>query len=340
MSNIFHELKRGFLILGFTGPLSSGCTTAARFFEKDLNTYIDKRCEKGLPKLENDIKTKYRELRLLKEKIDATEHKSELYKKLKKLSHRLKENLLLRETLTILHGYKSNNFKYISMTDVLLKLTIESLTNSTEESLSPHIKKLKKALNYDPIKLKKATEICDQIKNREISDIKKADIDLYEDFLFYIRDYREELKKHLSSDELGTLLQDLGDNARRCGNPIDFISPFKKEKAKTLFVLAEEANNIIKFYRNKRRESYGHASFNEFVIEAFRNPYEIEYFRNRYYEFFLFSVYAPLYIRKKRGNYNQNIDIRDRGQNIGTTGFYKQNVSECVHLSDIAINNV
>ncbi|RJQ41017.1 MAG: hypothetical protein C4550_02470, partial [Nitrospiraceae bacterium] len=166
-----------------------------------------------------------------------------------------------------------------------------------------------------------------------------ADIDIYEEFLKYIVEYRKKIATIFDSSTLRTLLQDLGDNARRCGNPIDYNSTFRKENAKTLFVLSEEANNLIKFYHHRKRATFGKTVFKEFAIEAFRNPYEVEYFRNRYYEFYLFSIYAPLSIRKTRGNYEQKSDERDRGQHLKVHDFYKQNVSKCVHLSDIAINN-
>lgn len=340
MSNIFHEIKRGFLILGFAGPLSSGCTSAARFFEQDINGYIKKRCKKALPKIEANIKRNRKEIKKQKELLgNPKTNKHQVHNIINRLHYRLREQLNLRETLTVLTEYNENNFKYISMTDMLLKLTVDYLSDEKEENLEGNILKLKQILNFDNIKLTKAKEISGQIKNREISDIKEADIDIYEDYLGYITSYREEIKNHFSVDELGCLLQDLGDNARRCGNPIDYQTPFNKKRAKTLFVLAEEANNIIKFYRNRKRESFGKILFKEFAIEAFRNPYEIEYFRNRYYEFFLFSIYSPLSLRKNRGNYNKERDQRDRGHGVKTKEFYKQNVSECVHLSDIAINN-
>lgn len=198
---------------------------------------------------------------------------------------------------------------------------------------------LKALINFDKIKLSKAKEINDQIKNREISSITQADTELYEEYLEYIKKFRVELKQHFTDNELGDLLQDIGDNARRCGNPIDYDSKFNKEKAKSLFILAEQANNIIKFYRNRKRNDFNKTVYKEFAIEAFRNPYEVEYFRNRYYEFFLISILAPLAIRSARPNYNAYRDKRDQGRGLKSHEFYKQNVSECVHLSDIAINN-
>lgn len=340
MSNIFHEIKRGFLVLGFTGPLSSGCSTSARFFEKDINSYIGKRCEKGLLKVEKDIAKKYELIQNLKIDLgNKNYNKNSIFSEINKTSRHLKEQLKIRETLSVLSQYDKNNFKYISMTDMLLKLTIEKLSSVENCDTDERLTTLKSLINFDKLKLSKAKEINEQIKLREISNITQADTDLYEEYLEYIKKYRIELKNHFTENELGDLLQDIGDNARRCGNPIDYDSKFNKDNAKSLFILAEQANNIIKFYRNKKRKDFDKTVYKEFAIEAFRNPYEVEYFRNRYYEFFLFSILAPLAIRKTRPNYNAYRDKRDQGRGLKSHEFYKQNVSECVHLSDIAINN-
>ncbi len=78
MSNIFHEMKRGFLILGFTGPLNSGCTQAARFFENEVNDYIKKRCTTSkLNIIESTIKSRYE---LLKETKLCLNHEKEIRK--------------------------------------------------------------------------------------------------------------------------------------------------------------------------------------------------------------------------------------------------------------------
>ena len=221
------------------------------------------------------------------------------------------------------------------MTNMLLKLTIESLSEKTEQELEGNLKRIRSYIDFDPVKLKKVKEISSQIKNRQVANITLTDIDIYEEFLKYISDYKEKLKKEFSEYELGALLQDLGDNARRCGNPIDYESKFEQQNAKTLFILASEANNMIKFYRHKKREIV----YDKFVIEAFRNPYEVEFFRNRYYEFFLISIYAPESLRQVRGNFDRERDNRDKGKGVKVREFYKQNVSECVLLSDIAVNN-
>jgi len=342
MSNILHEIKHGFLILGITGPLSSGCTTAANFFSNTLDSYIEKTTKKALPKIIITINKLYKNINKYKKILDIEtkeKNKIKIYSKINILHLRLKEYLILRESLTVLSEYENNNFIHISMTDMLIKLTIENLYDKKDNEIDKNLIKFKKLITFDRIKLQKAIEISKKIKDRRLSEISEIDIQIFENYLEYISSYRNEIKTKFDMHQLGSLLQDLGDNARRSGSPIDYITAFDKNKAQNLFVVAAEANDIIKFYRNKKRIEFNLKIPSKFVIEAFRNPYEVDYFRNRYYEFYLLSVYAPENLRKLRGNYNKERDYRDKGKKLKPIDFYKQNVSECVHLSDIAINN-
>jgi hypothetical protein len=198
----------------------------------------------------------------------------------------------LRDTLSVLSDYKKNNFKYISMTDMLLKFTVESFWKDKRQ-LTPELERIKDAVDWKRIHKASITKINHKIRNRGLTDLSRSDIETFEQYLEYVRSLNDQLKKEFKPSELGSLLQDLGDNARKCGNPTDYHTPFNNKNPKTLFILAEEANNVIKFYRAKKsREKIGLPIINEFVIEAFRNPYEIEYFRNRYYEFYLLSIVA------------------------------------------------
>ena len=121
---------------------------------------------------------------------------------------------------------------------------------------------------------------------------------------------------------------------------MDYKTAYKGYSGNTVFALAEEANNVIKFYRSIERSRYtGKPRPKNFVIEAFRNPYEVEFFRNRYYEFYLCSLFADIVTRQSREGFSLARDERDQGKGQAVGGFYEQNVSECVRLSDIALNN-
>jgi len=343
MSNVLHEIKRGFLIVGFTGPLSSGCSTAADYFTKKLNDYIQKKKTNALPKFERKVAKIYENINHLKKMLNKSEitdfDKWSIEEEIKNDTSRLKEYIKIRETLFVLSEYQDNKFKHISMTDLLLKLTIQKLYDLDSKDIPTELTVFKEEIVFDRSKFEKVKEVNKVIENRELHNLSKADITIFEEFLSYVKSYYKILKSKIQPDVLGKSLQDLGDNARRCGNPIDYKSSFEKKYAGTLFILAKEANNIIKFYRHRVRQKHGLESFKEFVVEAFRNPYEVEYFRNRYYEFFLLSINSKFEVRSKRKNWNKERDIRDQGGEAKNYEFYKQNVSKCAFLSDISVNN-
>ena len=263
MPNIFHEIKKGFLIVGFTGPLSSGCSTSANFFSESINEYIDKKTTDALPRVEQKIRALYKQISKLKyslniedKKLDDNklDEKKQNITKIDKLTENLKEYLHLRETLTVLKDYRGkSDFIHISMTEILLKITLENLILSNDDDLNSDFKILKSQVSFDKNKFKIVLEVNKYIENRELYKIDEGSNSIFEEFLGYVSSFRKIIKVTLGADRIGELLQDLGDNARRCGNPIDYKTDFDCNNAKTLVVLSNEANNIIKFFKNKKR---------------------------------------------------------------------------------------
>jgi deoxycytidylate deaminase len=251
-----------------------------------------------------------------------------------------------REAINVLRDYVDNNFAYISMTDVLIKCAIESVGSGIRLDRGNRKFKILRGLigkinsNYPDIKQVKS--LNGLIRNRRFHDFTRKDFLTFEKHLKKIRQTRQQVPGwlHNDNDLMGELLQDFGDNLRRCGNPWDYETKYNVLGADTVFSLAEEANDIVKFFRSRERENKtGETRIKQFVIEAFRNPSEIEFFRNRYYEFYLISIFADYEVRRAREKFSENRDRRDRGEDVVTQEFYKQNVSECVRISDIAINN-
>ena len=96
-----------------------------------------------------------------------------------------------------------------------------------------------------------------------------------------------------------------------------------------------------------------------FIIDCIRNPYEAIYLRNEFANFLLISLFETKDARRKRYvkraherwgaryeeakalNTFEEADRRDSGGYIenATELLYKQNVTRCVQMSDIAINN-
>ena len=149
--------------------------------------------------------------------------------------------------------------------------------------------------------------------------------------------------------EYTSLLQDFGNNLRRCGDPLDATSPIAPEWS---CVLARDVARVIRLLHTAHSAAF-------FIVDSLRNPFEIICLRQEFANCFVMSLYADKGIRSERvraaiaddaeGALSpeeklaifEEADRRDSGKDITTAeeSLYKQNVPKCVQLSDIAINN-
>ncbi len=358
--DIIKELKGDFLIIGFTGPLRSGCTTAAKFYCDETHFKSTKGLTSGIAKIIHDKKATqrnimktYKEINDIKINIFSSKKDPEiniLTKRRLNLEKKMINLLKKREIIRILQNHQENRFRYISMTDMIIKRLIEldnyatkyneSVANEKREAIALILRTIeKKTKGYN---LEKMRELGNKIKDRDFTPFEDSSVhDEYEDYIFHkIPSVREKLTKRLNlhRDTIGDIFQDFGDNIRKCGNPLDYESGYGlNNDLSTVFILAEEANNIIKFLRSNKKRKQDNK---QFAIEAFRNPCEVHFFRNRYNEFYLFSLYADDEIRKNREeHFSEKRNTRDKGEEASAKDIHKQNVTECVKLSDIALNN-
>jgi|Deesub1362A_J573_1020465.scaffolds.fasta_scaffold00319_8 deoxycytidylate deaminase len=318
-------IKQNFLILGFTGPLNSGCTTAAEFFVNKLEDEIQKYVSHSeQPKIEEIYKA-----------ISSLLDKHHLNKRiLKRKKFELNELLRTREIKKVLSKEDIPQFHYISMSNMLLKYTVEYLLFNNIKRVNHKYQNIIEFIKKEDFDKKVIKRINSKIENKEYQKITKDECKFYDDYLDKLNNLMTRIKNTIKSEALGDILQDLGDNIRKHGNPFQVDGDINSD---CVSLLAEQANKIIKFFRNRQDDESKRRD--HFVIECFRNPYEVEYFRYRYYEFYLFSIFAEEKERQKRGNFSKKRDSRDRGEGIKLHEIYKQNVSRCVYLSDIAINN-
>ncbi|OQX78989.1 MAG: hypothetical protein B6D56_07975, partial [Candidatus Omnitrophica bacterium 4484_70.1] len=92
------------------------------------------------------------------------------------------------------------------------------------------------------------------------------------------------------------LMQDFGDNIRRCGNPYDYKTSYYKrnldrkykdrlgeEEKDTKYELVRDVKNIIDLLV----KSSGHRVF---IVDALRNPFEVLYLRKHFINFYLISI--------------------------------------------------
>jgi len=320
-------LKRKFLVLGFTGPLRSGCTTAAKFFSNNPQATIDEYCAESEQPL---IETTYKEIAdLLRSASPNTED-------LERNKETRKELLRRREIKKILSKNGIPKFHYISLSIMLLKYVVEYLLFSKVKEIPSKYEEIiglikkESFASLDASLINKINEVILKKKYRDLSDEECTN---YDNYLFKLENLMYAIKGKIDHEKLGDILQDFGDNIRKHGNPFNNEGNIVTDR---VFLLAEEANRIIKFFRNRKDKD---RRIHHFAIECFRNPYEIDYFRYRYYEFYLVSLFSEEGKRQKREFFSSNRDKRDRGQDIKLSEIYKQNVARCVYLADIALNN-
>ncbi|ORJ59265.1 hypothetical protein B5V00_10230 [Geothermobacter hydrogeniphilus] len=327
------NMNRGFLILGLTGPLRSGCTTAANMF---CGSFQEKVGEIATKTEQVEIEACYRQLKEYMESCDGEEYKIE--KEKRKLYKHLKKREIAGCLSRLIKNNEVKNFYKISMSNMLFKFTVEYYLEKKPKHYEARLENFIKAIEERSFDFEKIKSVVEIIKNKRFRDLENDDYSLckfYDDYIKKLDDLNSEIRSSYGNEEVyGTIMQDLGDNIRKNGNP---FQSFDRLDETCCQLIAEEANFIIKYFRNRpdRENRKKH-----FVIESFRNPYEVLYFRYRYYEFYLMSIYTDKEIRQsERGVFSVDRDERDQGEKNRADEIYAQNVSACVDISDIAINN-
>lgn len=350
-----------------TGPLGSGCSEISKFISTGLEQYKNDFASKHLRKIDTYIAKYYRFLKSNNTLLSKNEHSKgvvdgklfvepetfsdqscETAKQFKKyddisknVNRKLRQHLFAKKLMNYYCNTKWNIFTNISMSTIIVKLIIEnSITQNGK--ISPLLR------GYDSSKiLTGAKDKFVQLaqKNKKLiakynNAISSKNYDIFDSKFCseidqYIIDLKTVKKDIIDAREVDECwLQDMGDNIRLTGNPFDSRNNINFDHLETI---AEEANKLIKFYRNRKDKKDN--SF--FVIDSFRNPAEVLYFNKRYGSFFLCSVYASKNSRSERlkESFVASRELRDQGDGYSTKNLHKQNVPECVLLSDYALNN-
>jgi dCMP deaminase len=137
-------------------------------------------------------------------------------------------------------------------------------------------------------------------------------------------------------------MQDFGDNIRKYGQP--WPSSSSTPNPANIFVLPEAIRRLIKAYGTAEEAT-------NFVIDAFRNPYEVEYFKRRYSEFYLASINRPFLDRRQalsrlQSDFVDRLEKREKGKRISVKRrenihdwVTSQNIDECAQKADYFIQN-
>lgn len=178
-----------------------------------------------------------------------------------------------------------------------------------------------------------------------------AGLDMIHDVARVVK--REYWKKHYL--DYSEVLQDFGDNIRYCDDPFGQKHPKPVDCA---YRLAKGIAQLIYLLWKTKKAAF-------FVVDCLRNPYEVMYLRHEFANFFLVSLFATEETRRQRvvsdaraslqrllkrdltaeeeekiSRTFEEADRRDSGKGIvGSDLLYKQNVTRCSQISDMAINN-
>ena len=323
-----------FYIVGFTGPIGSGCTTLAKNIEKFTpSLWLQKR------KKELEI-----ELRNTSIQMNGEAKITELEAMNKVLERYLEERVYIREVLK----FEDPKFKYISISTMIVKYVLECINTEDYINWKKDNGKVAEKIEECYENWKVVLEIYNGCKDFKVLDNKQLqDID---SMFMALDELKLELKdadyKVDDKDDCVSYLQYFGDNIRKSGTA--FSSKLDMEKVKdNVETIPREVNRYIKFSRNR---SENRSNF--FLVDSFKNPYDVSYFRDRYAHFYLISLYADKKVRfnriknlyhnieeEKVANEFEDIDKHDNGSNNLPCEIYLQNVARCCYLSDIAINN-
>jgi len=302
--------KENTVIIGLTGSLGSGCSTAANIFEKITKDFLE---------LDNCMIHSYTNV-ISFDRLEEYRFKiiKNFYKEIKNLKVQIVKVSKILEYLFSFFLEKESkelqNFKNF-LSDSLLK----------EELNKQEIKPSESDKNLAPIM--EVIEVVINIKNLEQID------NFSSKFEAILKDYPTLLG---FSDEFKRkrLLQEFGRFLRKNGlSTLNSIPP--------IFTIAKIIDNIIEIFRNIDRNNKI-----IFVIDSLRNPFEIEYFRNKYGQFYLFSILANKEERRKRlknfgfsNNDITNVQEIENKEPKDANELYEQNINFCIIKGDVFINN-
>ncbi len=279
-----------------------------------------------------------------------------------------REGIKALEELKPYHSENKHFFWTLSVSDLIV---FRALMEIEKKNFSlAHIKEIDRKRNYEEFVIIAQKHMN---KKKQKNVLKRSGHNGYKDFYthWYKYESRSELIKmgHYFSKiykitnaiknefnkkypyKYSEVMQDFGDNIRLCDDPFRRKKDLKQDST---YKLAKGVAQIIYLLYKTKQVAF-------FVVDCLRNPYEVEYLKREFANFYLLSLYAEKETRKLRiidaakwkldrelteDEKNEVIksfekaDERDSGKGIkGEEVLYKQNITKCVQISDIAISN-
>lgn len=313
-----YENRQKFILIGLTGRTGSGCSSAAELLARDV-----RKLKLPKPKLtDNNEDRKYRII-------------YDFSKKNWKKFHWIQ----LKDVITSF--ILENTFdEFLSYSTKLIKKVEKS---KLEAVLRGKIEKEFSALHEERMELKKLRDETEQAPVIDQEKVKERREKSYKFYFETVPPFTDNLKKvfnELAGDSYTSIYQAAGDNIRSSGNALD-----ETFDSKNILRLASRVNKLIKIFTNRAKPTKEEVYV---VIDAIRNPFEAIFFRERYAAFYLVSINTHnedrVHRLKKILNLNEeqltNIDYKEYERNLkGDDFFYSQNISKCIEIADIHLNN-
>ena len=316
------------IIIGFTGPIGSGCTETSKFlsdYEGELTNFFKKSGYVGQSrkqkikmnlfdtKLEREFKRKSdieKQIERLHDEIDKGQNidlfpSLELNNKKAKIIHKnIKTLLEERKYLYSLEylfdeNYYKNKLRISCSSIIVFELARrldEAIIGGDKERVQEFKNLIKEVIKKHNINRSIFDEIFLSIEKlfRHHQDIENIKPDLMPECFDSIAKIKEELK---SFELYRELMQDFGDNLRSTGNPYhypnEWINSHKNDFQSNNYIIGRHIDYLVHYYSNAKKTRM-------FFVDSLRNPMCIKYLRNRYPKFFLISLYASYEERVKR----------------------------------------
>ena len=193
---------------------------------------------------------------------------------------------------------------------------------------------------FKDIDFSKESSQIESLKNRTFTDIDdKSNCELFEFFESdEFKDFNNEFHKALRSVSERNRILILHTFCNQIRKGGCYYCPIEPD-LKGIYTIAEYINKIIKGKRKKDKKC-------RVIIDSFRNPLEITFFKERYSGFYTLSVNPDKNIREKhlkdvyKGEYKDilNIDEIEYGKGNNRKEFFKQNVQQCIQMSDLHLS--
>jgi dCMP deaminase len=309
--NHIYKQRQEYIIIGLTGKIGSGCTTAADFLVNNVEDIV-------LPEIS------------ISEDSNDNRRKKYIIQKYYKQNWSGFRKVCVRDIITTF--VLSNKF--------------ENLIDYVHEKISKNldIKFLREEYEEKSAENAEFLSVLEKIKGKREISIDEATL-VSEYMSKKLPTFSASIKKELSVDsyrEFSKSFQLFGDNIRRSGCAI--IDTFDPSK---IYSIAERINYVIKALKTLNNTK---SQKNYFVIDAFRNPFESMFFKERYSAFYLMAIKSPESDRHNRLSEEfdlskSQIEAQDKKEEPSGSPldnidiFVSQNIAACIEKADIHINN-